>query len=858
MDYESFVEELGNKRRSIDDLARFISTRTDQNPNYSLLLGAGCSITSGVRSATTLASLWRNELYTSLAGANAIPNATTADQQEYLRNKEGHWYDPAREYSSLFEKRYDLQRQRRMFVEKEVAGKIPSIGYAYLTALVRQNYFNTVFTTNFDDLLNEAFYVYSDQRPIVCAQDSSINSITVTSKRPKIIKLHGDYLFDDLKSTVRETESLEQNMKAKFTEFAKEYGLVVVGYSGGDRSIMDAISALLKNEWFLNGGIYWCVRKGSDISEDLRKLMWRERVYFVETDGFDELFAELYSKQNDGEVLPSAALSATHRPVDITSRLLASPSAFPETSTILKQAREKLERTSKRTALASMLFKPRDGEDQKLPGTNLNDDELLLVTEIRQSLEVRDSKTAIEKIKNSLLTVSGQSLKIQLLKLLVRAHLMAKEEKLALAVVEELISLQPKSAQNYLLKGSIFNNHEARLQCIDEAISKDPFAINGHLERARYFNGQASLSFGETRSKCALQAQASIDKALVLDPSWRNYGWKLSFDLLDKYEVSKDIAGTKQQQIIDLLCKQNPYSYVVLDMRLSLLKDDSEKEKFFALLSDVDAAAERLDSDTDIFGEIRLEIYKKLGDEKKLEEMVSKLIGDSESLKDADLVVAISDVLRNQFGKDEEALDFLLGALEYEFDPDVLGVAIEVLRDLQRLDQAEALLDKWNSSISTLVSIDYQCRIHESRERFEEYLRLLHARENLTGIKEDERRLYILLKMGKFAEAEKLARSILEPLNYSAEAKIVIVNLEVAKKLQGKSVDSRRLDAVAKIDTDPCLHAAIAALHGRRNDVILQTRNALRKNKTNRHLMKDWPVLKSFLSDPEMVELLSA
>ncbi len=80
----------------------------------------------------------------------------------------------------------------------------------------------------------------------MCAHDSSINSITITSSRPKIIKLHGDYLFDDLKSTVRETESLEINMKNKLVEFSKDYGMIIVGYSGNDRSILEVLTNLLK------------------------------------------------------------------------------------------------------------------------------------------------------------------------------------------------------------------------------------------------------------------------------------------------------------------------------------------------------------------------------------------------------------------------------------------------------------------------------------------------------------------------------------------------------------------------------------------------------------------------------------
>lgn len=281
-----------------------------------------------MRSANALADLWRTELYHSFID-NSLDNSPSVDEmKKYLQQHHGGWYDPNREYSSLFEKRYDLQRQRRMFVEAEVSSKIPSIGYAYLTALVVRNYFNTIFTTNFDDLLNEAFYVYSNQRPIVCAHDSSINSVTVTSKRPKIIKLHGDYLFDDLKSTNRETESLEQNIRSKFNEFAKEYGLIVFGYSGGDRSIMDVLSSLLKNDEYLKGGIYWCVRKDSEISEELRKLVWRERVYFVEIEGFDEAFARMFSALNKGEVLPPALVSSARRPIDVTTNLLASVNGF--------------------------------------------------------------------------------------------------------------------------------------------------------------------------------------------------------------------------------------------------------------------------------------------------------------------------------------------------------------------------------------------------------------------------------------------------------------------------------------------------------------------------------------------------
>ena len=299
---EQIKKELSYKERSVDDLVRFIKTRSDDNPNHSLLLGAGCSVTSGVRSAGELIQQWRKEVYVSYH-----PDCRDADYDEerctsYLGEKHSSWYDKRNEYASLFEKRYDLPRQRPMFIEQEVADKTPSLGYAYLAKLVKKRYFRTMFTTNFDDLLNEAFYLYSDERPIVCAHDSAISSITVTSKRPKIVKLHGDYLFDDIKSTLRETESLEENIKNKFVEFAKDYGLIIVGYGGNDRSILDVLFYLLKQDEYLKNGIYYCFRSEDDINEEVRKLLWKDRVYYVIIGGFDDLMADLNRRLNEDEL----------------------------------------------------------------------------------------------------------------------------------------------------------------------------------------------------------------------------------------------------------------------------------------------------------------------------------------------------------------------------------------------------------------------------------------------------------------------------------------------------------------------------------------------------------------------------
>ena len=230
--------ELKHKVRTVKDLVRYIKTKENKEvSNYSIFLGAGASRSSGISTAFELIVEWMEELYerdnnekfrtTGIDSENDL-HARYNELRSYFERVHASWFDVSNPYSSLFEKKFDLAPQRRRFIEKEVDGKLPSIGYAYLVSLVKHNFFDSIFTTNFDDLVNEAFYQLSNKRPIVCAHDSSVHSISVTSKRPKIIKLHGDYLFEDIKSTLKETESLENNIRDKLIEFCKEYGLIVL------------------------------------------------------------------------------------------------------------------------------------------------------------------------------------------------------------------------------------------------------------------------------------------------------------------------------------------------------------------------------------------------------------------------------------------------------------------------------------------------------------------------------------------------------------------------------------------------------------------------------------------------------
>lgn len=284
MDYKTFAESHLHNRRPVEHVINLLKNRVDNSPSFALFLGAGASVASGVRAASSMLEEWRRIRYA--ASSELIP------YQDWLNLQD--WYQADDEYSQLFELVYDQPSQRRAYIENAVANGKPSWGYAFLTSLIEARIFNAIFTTNFDDLVNEACFQFGRHlRPLVCAHDSAVSSIRLMSDRPKVIKLHGDFLYDSIKNTATELSDLEQNMREKLGEFSREVGLIVLGYAGNDKSIMDALATFARSPGSFRNGVYWCIRRGSSPGPRLRQFLRNERVYWVEIDGFDQFMADL-------------------------------------------------------------------------------------------------------------------------------------------------------------------------------------------------------------------------------------------------------------------------------------------------------------------------------------------------------------------------------------------------------------------------------------------------------------------------------------------------------------------------------------------------------------------------------------
>lgn len=554
--------ELKHKIRTVKDLVNYISVKENKDTsNYSIFLGAGASRSSGISTAFELIVEWMEELYErynykKFELDNNIDNDLYTRYRElklYFEREQASWFDATNPYSSLFEKKFDLAPQRRRFIENEVDGKLPSIGYAYLVSLVKHNYFNSIFTTNFDDLINEAFYQLSNRRPIVCAHDSSVHSISVTSQRPKIIKLHGDYLFEDIKSTLKETESLENNIKDKLIEFCKEYGLIVVGYAGNDRSIMDTLEYLIKSDSYLKNGIYWCIRENDEINPKLKSFFWKDGVYPVIIDGFDEFFNTLHR-----ELLGSTKVFNTYgesKQQRIIQRIIDNKDSFEDEN--IKKDIEILEYESETQSLSAIIseniYEDNDSLENK---TTIQDHKNFLEID---KVASNDLKEAYRNSVDYYLEAQSDSLKTLWLAKIIdfsrRLNLDTEHNKWT----EELINIDIYNFNYYLPKLRSFKDLEKRLLEVESDKYKEYFSNN--FEYLNYIIDLKIETFNDYKSysenkKNIDESINLIESSLNLEPSLDNKAWFYrikSLHYLYKITLSKDDKDNVTKDALKIL-----------------------------------------------------------------------------------------------------------------------------------------------------------------------------------------------------------------------------------------------------------------------------------------------------------------
>ena len=204
--------------------------------------------------------------------------------------------DPAASYGAVIEQHFPKSRMRQTEIENICKGASPGFGYSVVAQLCAQNNtpFSVVLTTNFDDLVADAMFLYAESRPLVIHHAALAEYIRPTRSGPMVVKVHGDARLSP-KNTALETEEIEKAMREQVKKLLDDRGLLFFGYAGADDSVFNMLAELPSNALDLD--VYW-INKNLPTSEKFQDWLKKRKATWVRYTDFDEAMLHFYRAYN--------------------------------------------------------------------------------------------------------------------------------------------------------------------------------------------------------------------------------------------------------------------------------------------------------------------------------------------------------------------------------------------------------------------------------------------------------------------------------------------------------------------------------------------------------------------------------
>ena len=325
---------------SSDVFARSFAQRGRQ---LAWLLGAGASASAGIPTGADMVADFKKRLFCADTG---IPRQEVDISDPLWQERISTYFDGARgfppagdprEYATAFEAAYPEAPDRRSYIENAVKKGSPSFGHRVLASLISDGLVRCLFTTNFDPLVERATAVTDDLLPPDRQAHLAVSALDSVERGerclredawPLLVKLHGDYQSEYLKNTTQELQTQDEQLRRILVNGLARFGLVVVGYSGRDDSILDALDEAVACEGAFPSGLWWVARPGTTLLPRVASLLERAatsgiEVRVVDSENFDEFAGDLEGEVDLTDPLRQHVRSVQPRP-------LVEPVALPE------------------------------------------------------------------------------------------------------------------------------------------------------------------------------------------------------------------------------------------------------------------------------------------------------------------------------------------------------------------------------------------------------------------------------------------------------------------------------------------------------------------------------------------------
>lgn len=565
---------------SIHQLIRAIKEGRDNSERFCFIIGSGASVSSGIPTGITLEAQWMKEMEESSGMEVVKENARNL--KDHLENDfadiEKDWEEtkktgaplPSRYYFDIYKLRFfPNHRNGYHYLEKVMAGKNPGFGYHPLALMLTdKSGSNLVITTNFDSLLEDALFLYTDSKPLVInhellaeyAGDSNI-------KRPIIAKVHRGIFFDPLNQP-EETNELKGKWHDVLASVFQNYTPIVIGYGGGDNSLMN----LLEDDNIrMKNGIYWCYFEKHGLPNDkIQNLIKKKKGYFVRTAGFDATMLAV------GNALFPDKIGVHEAEEYLNNRISTQIANYEEEYKKLTE----LENTAKKECAENESDKDFKQEIEKMQKRTIDSE---------KEREKQNQMTAWDYRRQ------GQ-----------RYRNLNQFEK-AIRSYSNAIRMQQNNATFYNDRGRAYlnwGNFDKSNSHYDNAIADFNMAIKLNPEYAYAYNSRG-FAYGELEEYN--MAIADFDKAIELRPEWANLYSNRGYVYIKLEEYDKAAADFDKAIELDPEYANSYKHYGVL------CRKTNDLEKAITLLT---KAIERNPDYKEAYKE-RMEVYRLMGETEK-------------------------------------------------------------------------------------------------------------------------------------------------------------------------------------------------------------------------------------------------
>lgn len=492
---------------SVKQLVRAVQEGRGNAERFCFIIGSGASVSSGIPTGATLEYQWMKELEENSGLEEIRENAKKL--KEFLDNDfakiEADWKKvkdsgsslPSEYYFDIYKLRfYPNHRNGYHYLEKTMANRNPGFGYHPLALMLTDGTgSNLVITTNFDSLIEDALFLYTDDKPLVInhellaeyAGDANI-------KRPIIAKVHRGIFFDPLNQP-DETNELKGRWRDVLTSVFQNYTPIVVGYGGGDNSLMNL---LVDDSIKMKNGIYWCYYEKDGLPNDkIQTLIQAKGGCLVRTAGFD-------------------------------ATMLAFGNALFPNRIGVHEAEEYLnKRTSARIANYEMEYKRLTELEHKTEGAADREQTSQSEADFKMEIEKMVERTTVsEKARQEQKQMTAWDYWRQ-----GQRFYDLDQYKEAIENYSTAIKMQPHIAQFYIDRGCTYFDLEKDKEAIadfDQAIELDPKNSYAYNNR-----GFAYLRLGDMK-----QVILDFEKMIELDPesAMANFTWGIMYTVAKEYK----------------------------------------------------------------------------------------------------------------------------------------------------------------------------------------------------------------------------------------------------------------------------------------------------------------------------------